>query len=65
MTETPKEIAVRPAAQESTLKVKPAPKPGGIPLEFVYFPSNDGTDENLLILLHGLGMCAPAPVHSG
>ncbi|EJU04692.1 hypothetical protein DACRYDRAFT_47218 [Dacryopinax primogenitus] len=29
--------------------------PGKLPLKYSYAPSNDGTDENLLILLHGLG----------
>lgn len=34
---------------------KPAPKASAIPVPFAYAPSDDGTDENLLILLHGLG----------
>ncbi|KIK99537.1 hypothetical protein PAXRUDRAFT_822613 [Paxillus rubicundulus Ve08.2h10] len=34
---------------------KPAPSSSGIPLTFSYAPSSDGTDENILILLHGLG----------
>ncbi|KZP30753.1 hypothetical protein FIBSPDRAFT_850204, partial [Athelia psychrophila] len=34
---------------------KPAPKVAAIPVPFAYAPSDDGTDENLLILLHGLG----------
>jgi predicted esterase len=34
---------------------KPAPKISAIPVPFYYAPSEDGTDENLLILLHGLG----------
>ncbi|KAG8916516.1 hypothetical protein FRC01_003018 [Tulasnella sp. 417] len=51
-----KELTVRPAAPaDESPKVKPHPKSGEIPLEFTYFPSDDGTDENLLILLHGLG----------
>ena len=36
-------------------KVKNAPKTNSLPTPFAYFPSDDGTDENLLILLHGLG----------
>lgn len=51
-----KEIAVRPTTQEDeSPKNKPRPKSGAIPFEFTYFPSDDGVDENLLILLHGLG----------
>ncbi|PPQ65971.1 hypothetical protein CVT24_011188 [Panaeolus cyanescens] len=38
-----------------TPRVKPAPKKNKIPGEFTYIPSDDGTDENLLIMLHGLG----------
>ena len=38
-------------------RLKPAPTLGKqkIPMPFSYIPSNDGTDENLLILIHGLG----------
>ncbi|KAG2064575.1 hypothetical protein BDR04DRAFT_1109915 [Suillus decipiens] len=36
-------------------RVKPAPQTSSIHTQFSYFPSDDGTDENLLILLHGLG----------
>ncbi|KAF8958933.1 hypothetical protein BDZ97DRAFT_1761745 [Flammula alnicola] len=36
-------------------KIKPPPKVSKIPGQFFYAPSDDGTDENLLILLHGLG----------
>ncbi|EIN14486.1 alpha/beta-hydrolase [Punctularia strigosozonata HHB-11173 SS5] len=36
-------------------RVKPPPQPHSIPVPFAYFPSDDGTDENLLVLLHGLG----------
>ncbi|KAH9926553.1 uncharacterized protein BXZ73DRAFT_49308 [Epithele typhae] len=36
-------------------KTKPPPKLSAIRVPFVYNPSDDGTDENLLILLHGLG----------
>ncbi|KAF8556587.1 hypothetical protein OG21DRAFT_1408810 [Imleria badia] len=38
-----------------TQVTKPAPKSTKIPVVFSYTPSDDGTDENLLILLHGLG----------
>ncbi|KAG6911053.1 hypothetical protein DXG01_004567 [Tephrocybe rancida] len=37
-----------------TLRIKRAPKKAEIAVPFSYFPSDDGTDENLLILLHGL-----------
>lgn len=36
-------------------KAKPAPEPSSLPVQFTYFNSEDGIDENLLILLHGLG----------
>ncbi|KLO09755.1 hypothetical protein SCHPADRAFT_813738, partial [Schizopora paradoxa] len=36
-------------------RVKPPPKASGIKVPFEYAPSADGIDENLLILLHGLG----------
>ncbi|KAJ7481602.1 Alpha/Beta hydrolase protein [Mycena latifolia] len=39
----------------SSPKVKPPPQTDKIPVPFFYAPSDDGTDENLLILLHGLG----------
>ncbi|KAI0640881.1 hypothetical protein C8Q79DRAFT_1037718 [Trametes meyenii] len=48
------EIATRESTT-NTPKVKPHPKSSEIPVPFVYSPSDDGTDENLLILLHGLG----------
>ncbi|KAF5350525.1 hypothetical protein D9756_008704 [Leucocoprinus leucothites] len=58
-----KELHVRETAQEvgdpttSNPRVKPSPKSGNqkIPVPFSYIPSDDGTDENLLILIHGLG----------
>ena len=40
---------------EGSDRVKPRPKSSSIPVSFDYCPSDDGTDENLLILLHGLG----------
>lgn len=36
-------------------RTKPTPTTVAIPVPFTYNPSDDGTDENLLILLHGLG----------
>ncbi|TFK75647.1 hypothetical protein BDN72DRAFT_831971 [Pluteus cervinus] len=38
-----------------TPRSKPAPKTTKIAVPFTYSPSDDGTDENLLIILHGLG----------
>ncbi|KAJ7253051.1 hypothetical protein B0H12DRAFT_1117201 [Mycena haematopus] len=43
------------AAEDSSPRVKSRPQTGKIPVPFFYAPSDDGTDENLLILLHGLG----------
>ncbi|KDR74958.1 hypothetical protein GALMADRAFT_249912 [Galerina marginata CBS 339.88] len=39
----------------SSPRVKPSPKASRIPGSYFYAASDDGTDENLLILLHGLG----------
>ena len=36
-------------------RVKPPPQSAAISAPFTYSPSDDGTDENLLVLLHGLG----------
>ncbi|KAJ7056994.1 hypothetical protein C8F01DRAFT_1211126 [Mycena amicta] len=36
-------------------RIKPAPRKAKIPVPFSYAASDDGTDENLLVLLHGLG----------
>ncbi|EMD36986.1 hypothetical protein CERSUDRAFT_114886 [Gelatoporia subvermispora B] len=49
------EMHLREPAQNSAPSTKPAPKQNKVPVPFVYHPSDDGTDENLLILLHGLG----------
>lgn len=51
------EFNIREAASTSASipKVKPPPKTAKIPSQFSYDPSDDGTDENLLIFLHGLG----------
>ncbi|PPQ90309.1 hypothetical protein CVT25_007894 [Psilocybe cyanescens] len=43
------------STQDSSPRVKPTPKTSKIQGSFSYTPSDDGTDENLLILLHGLG----------
>lgn len=43
-------------------RVKPAPQASSIRTQFSYFPSDDGTDENLLILLHGLGERGVQPI---
>ncbi|KAG8967501.1 hypothetical protein FRC03_009878 [Tulasnella sp. 419] len=53
-------ILVRPVANTISAdspRHKPAPKSGsnGLGLKFWYNASDDGTDENLVILLHGLG----------
>ena len=36
-------------------RTKEPPLTTSVPIPFSYIPSEDGTDENLLILLHGLG----------
>ncbi|KAF8311991.1 hypothetical protein DL93DRAFT_2149541 [Clavulina sp. PMI_390] len=56
MAET--EVTIGPEVQSATInvpKVKPAPQKAKMPLRFVYHPSPDGVDENLLVMLHGLG----------
>jgi hypothetical protein len=40
-------------------RIKPPPQSSAISAPFSYSPSDDGTDENLLILLHGLGSHRP------
>lgn len=49
-----KELSLRESAN-TTLRIKTLPESSAIPVPFVYNASDDGTDENLLILLHGLG----------
>lgn len=39
----------------TTPRRKPRPKTDSIKFKHTYTPSQDGIDENLLILLHGLG----------
>lgn len=43
------------SSSKGTTRKKPAPNSGEMPIVFSYSPSRDGVDENLLILLHGLG----------
>ena len=50
---SPREIQLKES--NTSPRVKPAPTEKGIGVPFIYNPSDDGTDENLLILLHGLG----------
>lgn len=40
---------------DSTPRNKPRPTQEGLGLEHVYAASEDGTDENVLVVLHGLG----------
>jgi len=47
-------LNVQPTSDDPAPRVKRAPKPP-VPLTYLYSPSDDGTDENLLIFLHGLG----------
>ncbi|KAI0074929.1 hypothetical protein K474DRAFT_1600699 [Panus rudis PR-1116 ss-1] len=57
ISEPQAEYIVRESSASTIPRVKPRPKQGSaaIPVPFEYTPSDDGTDENLLILLHGLG----------
>lgn len=48
-------LSVAPAIVDPVPRTKPVPSRAGIGLEFVYAPSDDGVDENLLVVLHGLG----------
>ena len=53
-----RELHIKSASgSKPTPRVKTPPAADAIPVPFVYSPSDDGTDENLLILLHGLGAC--------
>ncbi|KAF8892906.1 hypothetical protein BD779DRAFT_1507669 [Infundibulicybe gibba] len=49
------ELLIREPDHDSLPRVKLPPQQSGVPVPFVYYPSDDGTDENLLVLLHGLG----------
>ncbi|KAG8712396.1 hypothetical protein FRC11_000258 [Ceratobasidium sp. 423] len=48
-------LSVAPSIVDPTPRTKNRPTRSGIGLEFVYSPSDDGIDENLLVVLHGLG----------
>ena len=47
-------LDVRSPSDETAATHSP-PRESAIPVQFSYTPSDDGVDENLLILLHGLG----------
>ncbi|KAH9947820.1 hypothetical protein B0H21DRAFT_302068 [Amylocystis lapponica] len=49
------DIHIRESATTSRPRTKPPPKAHHVHVPYAYNPSDDGTDENLLILLHGLG----------
>ncbi|OCH94569.1 hypothetical protein OBBRIDRAFT_769275 [Obba rivulosa] len=49
------DMHLRESVQSSNPRTKLAPNEKKMPVPFIYHPSDDGTDENLLILLHGLG----------
>jgi hypothetical protein len=53
------EFHLRPASDAARPRIKPPPQLAAISAPFSYTPSDDGTDENLLILLHGLGSRTP------
>lgn len=48
-------IHIRESESNPQPRVKISPQQSSVPVPFSYTPSDDGTDENLLILLHGLG----------
>jgi hypothetical protein len=48
-------VNVAAPAPESSPRQKELPQRKKIPVPYEYVGSDDGTDENLLILLHGLG----------
>ncbi|KAK0468466.1 Alpha/Beta hydrolase protein [Desarmillaria tabescens] len=48
-------VHIREHETSALPRAKPSPKSSRISVPFFYCPSDDGTDENLLILLHGLG----------
>jgi hypothetical protein len=53
------EFHLRAASDAARPRIKPPPHLAAISAPFSYTPSDDGTDENLLILLHGLGSRTP------
>ncbi|KAF8606539.1 hypothetical protein BDV93DRAFT_537063 [Ceratobasidium sp. AG-I] len=48
-------LSVAPSIVDPAPRTKPRPTRTGLGLEHVYAPSDDGVDENLLVVLHGLG----------
>ncbi|KAI0795756.1 hypothetical protein C8Q75DRAFT_791424 [Abortiporus biennis] len=48
-------VTLRESQAVNTPRIRTPPKKISIKIPFDYTPSDDGTDENLLILLHGLG----------
>lgn len=50
-----KELNVQPVLDDGQPRTKRAPLAKAISVPFAYAPSDDGTDQNILILLHGLG----------
>lgn len=52
----PREISAIERGSGSTKKQKrTGPEIKKVPVEFTFNPSEDGVNENLLVLLHGLG----------
>ena len=49
------ELHVKESSIASAPVVKPRPSESAIPVPFSYSASDDGTDENIIIILHGLG----------
>ncbi|KAG8741389.1 hypothetical protein FRC10_002909 [Ceratobasidium sp. 414] len=48
-------LSVAPSIVDPSPRTKVRPTRAGLGLEHVYAPSDDGVDENLLVVLHGLG----------
>jgi hypothetical protein len=48
-------VTLRESSETAKVRTKLAPQQRSIPMPFTYTASDDGTDENLLVLLHGLG----------
>ncbi|CAE6529593.1 unnamed protein product [Rhizoctonia solani] len=48
-------LSIAPSIVDPAGRSKVRPTRAGIGLEYVYTPSDDGVDENLLVVLHGLG----------
>jgi len=55
MSNSATSITVQEAQSNHSPRRKPPPRKTSIKVPFEYTPSDDGTDENMLILLHGLG----------